>query len=45
MTVDYTALLGDGFAPVADDRVSITGREYSGAGLLVADPQMQLSER
>ena len=45
MTVDYTALLADGFAPNVGDMVSVTGREYRGAGLLVADPEMRLSVR
>ena len=45
MTIDYTALLADGFAPNVGDMVSVTGREYRGAGLLVADPEMQLSVR
>ena len=43
MTVDYTALLADAFAPNVGDMVSVTGREYRGAGLLVADPEMRLS--
>jgi hypothetical protein len=45
MTVDYTALLADGFAPNVGDMVSVTGREYRGAGLLVANPEMRLSVR
>jgi len=45
MTVDYTALLSRGSAPRVGDQVSISGREYSGLRMLVADPQMRLETR
>ena len=45
MTVDYNALLSVGYTPNVGDQVSVTGREYSDVGLLVADPQMQLELR
>ncbi len=45
MSVDYTSLLSNGSAPSVGDMISVTGREYKGAGLLVADPQMRLELR
>ncbi|MDX1488350.1 MAG: DUF5666 domain-containing protein [Acidiferrobacterales bacterium] len=45
MTVDYTALLSDGSAPNVGDQVSVTGREYAGLGVLVADPQLRIGKR
>jgi hypothetical protein len=45
MTVDYNALLSVGYTPSVGDQVSVTGRAYADAGLLVADPQMQLEFR
>ena len=40
--VDYNALLSDGVAPKVGDMVSIGGRDYGDAGMLVADPRIQL---
>ena len=40
--VDYNALLSDGTAPSVGDMVSVTGRDYAGINLLVADPQLEL---
>ena len=40
--VDYSALLSSGAAPKVGDMVSIGGRDYGDAGLLVADPQLRL---
>jgi len=45
MSVNYSALLSLGYSPSVGDQVSVTGREYSDLGLLVADPQMQLALR
>jgi hypothetical protein len=42
MTVDYNALLSSGAAPSVGDMVSITGRDYAGMSVLVADPQLSL---
>jgi len=41
-SVDYNALLSDGAAPSVGDMVSVTGRDYAGMNLLVADPQLEL---
>ncbi|MDH4072537.1 MAG: hypothetical protein OEV41_05465, partial [Gammaproteobacteria bacterium] len=40
--VNYTALLSNGAAPSAGDIVSIAGRDYGDAGLLIADPDIRL---
>ncbi|MGI9203176.1 MAG: hypothetical protein ACR2Q3_04165, partial [Woeseiaceae bacterium] len=45
MNVDYTSLLSTGSAPGVGDMVAVTGREYKGAGLLVADPQLRVELR
>jgi hypothetical protein len=45
MTVNFTSLLSLGYSPSVGDQVSVTGREYSDLGLLVADPTMQLELR
>ena len=42
MTVDYNALLSNGFAPNVGDMLSVTGRDYAGMGVLIADPDLQL---
>jgi len=42
MAVDYNALLSSGSAPSVGDMVSVTGRDYAGLGVLIADPQLRL---
>ena len=40
--VDYTAWLSSGAAPSVGDMVSVTGRDYSGTDVLIADPSLRL---
>ena len=42
MAVDYTAWLSSGSAPKVGDVLSVTGRDYSGLNVLVADPSLKL---
>ena len=42
MAVDYTALLSSGSAPSVGDVVSVTGRDYGSANVLIADPSLRL---
>jgi len=42
MAVDYNAWLSSGSAPSVGDIVSITGRDYDGINVLIADPSMEL---
>ncbi len=45
MLVDYNALLSRGPAPRVGDQVAVSGRAYSGLGLLVAEPDIRLGAR
>ena len=38
MTVDYTAMLANGYAPVVGEQIAVSGRNYRDLGLLVASP-------
>jgi hypothetical protein len=40
LTVDYNALLSNGWAMSVGDEVSVTGYHYGDLGVMVADPHL-----
>ncbi|MGB5580959.1 MAG: hypothetical protein WBM68_10370, partial [Woeseia sp.] len=45
MAVDYNAMLSNGVAPRVGEQVAVSGRAYSGLGLLVAEPDLRVGGR